>query len=114
MSTVHRCGQNSMMSVSPKTSPAPNPVPITVTKTFVGRTEYTTTDRADFHVFTPGKCLGTPIDPFGNLLGSNGLFRTVNASQDTQYVIAPPGVPDALPYAFAWTARFALAVDPLK
>jgi hypothetical protein len=80
------------------------PVPIIVTKTFVGRTEYTTLDRADFHVFTPGNCSGIPIDPFGNLLGSTGLFRTVNASQDTQFVIAPPGTSDALPYAFAQTA----------
>jgi hypothetical protein len=91
-----------------------NPVPIIVTKTFVGRTEYTTLDRADFHVFTPGDCSGIPIDPFGNLLGSTGIFRTVNASQDTQFVIAPYGTSDALPYKFARTAEWNLADEAVK
>ncbi|MGI9624467.1 MAG: hypothetical protein ACR2PK_16670, partial [Acidimicrobiales bacterium] len=67
-----------------------DPVPLTVTKTFTGRDYYTTIDRADFHVFSPGLCSGIPFDPFGGLLGSVGVFRTINASQLPQVVLATP------------------------
>jgi len=70
-------------------------IPLTVTKTFVGRDYYTTVDRADFHLNTPGLCGNFPFDPFGGLLGSVGVFRTINAAQDPQLVIWLPHVPAA-------------------
>ncbi|MGI9611223.1 MAG: hypothetical protein ACR2NL_13095 [Acidimicrobiia bacterium] len=73
-----------------------DPIPLTVTKTFVGRDYYTTVDRGDFHMFMPGLCGNIPVDPFGGLLGSVGVFRTINASQYPQIVFALPSVPAAL------------------
>jgi hypothetical protein len=73
-----------------------DPIPLTVTKTFTGRDHYTTVDRADFHLYTPGLCGNLPFDPFGGLLGSVGLFRTINASQLPQVVMYLPHVPGAL------------------
>ena len=67
-------------------------VPLTVTKTFRGRDYYTTVDRADFHIYTPGLCGTLPIDPFGGLLGSAGVYRTINASQSPQIVIYLPDI----------------------
>jgi hypothetical protein len=67
-----------------------DPVPLVVTKTFTGRDYYTTIDRADFHIYTPGLCGTFPMDPFGGLLGSVGVFRTINASQLPQVVAALP------------------------
>ena len=61
-------------------------IPLTVTKTFTGREYYTTVDRADFHIYTPGLCGALPIDPFGGLVGNVGIYRTINASQQTQVV----------------------------
>jgi hypothetical protein len=69
-----------------------DPIPLTVTKTFTGRDYYTTVDRADFHLYTPGLCGAVPFDPFGGLLGSIGVFRTINASQLPQIVLAKPYV----------------------
>jgi hypothetical protein len=69
-----------------------DPIPLTVAKTFVGREYYTTIDRADFHMYTPGLCGAFPMDPFGGLLGSVGVFRTINASQLPQVVIALPTI----------------------
>lgn len=74
-----------------------NPLPLSVTKTFVGRDFYTTVDRADFHLFTPGFCGSFAIDPFGGLIGSEGVYRTINASQLSQVVIALLDAPAAGP-----------------
>lgn len=65
-------------------------VPIYVDKTFTGRDYYTTIDRSDFHLWLPGLCGQILVDPFGGLLGSVGIFRTINASQETQIVWALP------------------------
>jgi hypothetical protein len=73
------------------------PVPLIVTKTFTGRDYYTTIDRADFHLYTPGLCGTFPMDPFGGLLGSIGVFRTINASQLPQVVMALPTIIPAGP-----------------
>jgi hypothetical protein len=65
-------------------------VPIYVDKTYEGRDYYTTVDRSDFHLWLPGHCGQVPVDPSGGLLGSAGIFRTINASQEAQVVWALP------------------------
>ena len=67
-------------------------VPMTVTKTFTGREYYTTVDRGDFHIYTPGLCGALPIDPFGGLIGNVGIYRTINASQSPQVVAWLPDI----------------------
>jgi hypothetical protein len=87
---------------------------VIVTKTFVGRDEYTTSERADFHVWMPNHCSGISIDPFGNLLGSTGTFRTVNASPDTQFVIGPEGIHPLPSKYLDYNATFDSSGDVVK